>query len=319
MENNQSPALTLDSADLSLSAYRALREGRDAPKESAPVTEDKTPAADAVAESAADADADAANNSETGTHEDDSKESKAPKKDKLNARFSELTGKIKDLERQLSDAQRNAPNGPNGGGEKPADAPQLPPDPKDPEPTADKFTDYVEWQKSWMKWQIRQEKRQEQAARSAAEKQSAAKAKADTWQGRVTEAKSEFSDFDSVAMNKDLTVTNVMAEAITDSDLGPKILYELGKNPAEASRISKLSPAAQAREIGKLEARLEAAAEKSSGESSETPQTKKPAVSKAPPPVKPLGSSSASSNPAKAVETMSLSEYRALRESGKLR
>lgn len=315
MNTTETPAVTLDSADLSISAYRALREGKDATVTTPAATEVQTPAAEAVE---TEAEADAAGHSGADDLEDSSKESKAPKKDKISGRFSELTAKIKTLETQLA-----AKNGSTGQSEstesKSVNVPKLPPDPKDPEPDASKFADYVEWQKAWNRWDRRQDQRQETAARAAAEQQHAAKAKSDSFQARVTEAKSEFADFDTVAFNKDLPVSPVMADAITDSEIGPKILYHLGKNPAEAARIAKLSAVAQVREIGKLEAKLDAdAAGAAEGDDAEEPQTKKPAVSKAPVPHKPLGSGAAV-NPAKLLDSMSQRDYRALRESGKLR
>jgi hypothetical protein len=47
-----------------------------------------------------------------------------------------------------------------------------------------------------------------------------------------------------------------MAETIHSSDIGPDLAYYLGSNPKEADRISRLSPYLQAKEIGRLEAKL---------------------------------------------------------------
>jgi hypothetical protein len=47
-----------------------------------------------------------------------------------------------------------------------------------------------------------------------------------------------------------------MAETIKASDMGPDLAYWLGTNPKEADRISRLAPLLQAREIGKIEAKL---------------------------------------------------------------
>jgi hypothetical protein len=49
-----------------------------------------------------------------------------------------------------------------------------------------------------------------------------------------------------------------MAATIQESDMGPDIAYYLGKNTAEADRIARLSPFLQAKELGKLEAKLAA-------------------------------------------------------------
>ena len=70
------------------------------------------------------------------------------------------------------------------------------------------------------------------------------------------EARVKYDDFEQVAYNPQLRVTDVMAETIKASDMGPDLAYWLGTNPKEADRISRLSPLLQAREIGKIEARL---------------------------------------------------------------
>lgn len=48
----------------------------------------------------------------------------------------------------------------------------------------------------------------------------------------------------------------VLQQMVIDSDVGPKLADYLGKNTAEIKRISGLHPLLQAREIGKLEARM---------------------------------------------------------------
>jgi hypothetical protein len=49
-----------------------------------------------------------------------------------------------------------------------------------------------------------------------------------------------------------------MAETIQSSDIGPELAYYLGTNPKDAERISRMSPLSQAKEIGKIEAKLAA-------------------------------------------------------------
>ena len=70
------------------------------------------------------------------------------------------------------------------------------------------------------------------------------------------ETRTKYDDFDVVAYNPKLAITEVMAEAIRSSDIGPDVAYYLGSNPKEAVRISKLSYVGQARELGKIEAKL---------------------------------------------------------------
>jgi hypothetical protein len=75
---------------------------------------------------------------------------------------------------------------------------------------------------------------------------------------REEEARAKYDDFEQVAYNPQLRVTDVMAETIKASEMGPDLAYWLGSNPKEADRISRLSPLLQAREIGRMEAKLAA-------------------------------------------------------------
>ena len=69
-------------------------------------------------------------------------------------------------------------------------------------------------------------------------------------------ARDKYDDFEQVAYNPKLPITNVMAETIQSSDIGPELAYYLGSNPKDAERISRMAPLAQAKEIGKIEAKL---------------------------------------------------------------
>ena len=80
----------------------------------------------------------------------------------------------------------------------------------------------------------------------------------ESYHEKEEEARSKYEDFEQVAYNPKLPITNVMAEAIQSSDIGPELAYHLGTNPKEAERISRLSPLSQAKEIGRIEAKLAA-------------------------------------------------------------
>jgi acyl carrier protein phosphodiesterase len=118
---------------------------------------------------------------------------------------------------------------------------------------------------------------------------------------REEEARSKYDDFEQVAYNPKLTITDVMAETIKASDNGPDLAYWLGSNPKEADRISRLSPLLQAREIGKIEAKIAA-----------EPVQKK--TTSAPEPIRPV--TARVSNPGvidttdpRSVQTMSASDW----------
>ena len=123
----------------------------------------------------------------------------------------------------------------------------------------------------------------------------------DAYAEREEDARAKYDDFEQVAYNPNLRVTDVMAETIKASDIGPDLAYWLGSNPKEADRISRLSPLLQAREIGKIEAKL----------SAEPPQKK---TTSAPEPIRPV--SARAVNPGvvdttdpRSTQTMSASEW----------
>ena len=118
---------------------------------------------------------------------------------------------------------------------------------------------------------------------------------------RVDEAIEKYDDFKQVVENPALHITPVMADTIRTSDVGPDVAYYLGSNPREAERIAGLPPFLQAKEIGKLEAKLVS-----------NPPVKK--TTSAPPPIAPVTARSGNapaydtSDP-RSVKTMSTSEW----------
>ena len=75
----------------------------------------------------------------------------------------------------------------------------------------------------------------------------------------VTTGQSKYRDFDAV-INGGLApfLNDAMREEIAASDVGHEVAYWLGKNPAEAARISALDARSLAREVVKLEAKVTA-------------------------------------------------------------
>jgi len=123
----------------------------------------------------------------------------------------------------------------------------------------------------------------------------------EAYQDREEEARGKYEDFEQVAYNPKLPITSVMAETIQASDIGPDLAYYLGTNPREADRISRLTPFLQAKEIGKLEAKISSA-----------PVLKK--TTSAPPPIAPIsgrgtGSPSHDTTDPRSIKSMSTSEW----------
>jgi hypothetical protein len=121
------------------------------------------------------------------------------------------------------------------------------------------------------------------------------------YQDAVDAALDKYPDFIQVAHTHPY-MSSDMAAVIKASDNAVEMAYFLGSNLKEAERIFKLPPMMQIKELGKLEAKLEAA----------PPEPKK--SSSAPPPIKPIQSGKATS-PAydttdpRSVKAMSPSEW----------
>ena len=114
-------------------------------------------------------------------------------------------------------------------------------------------------------------------------------------------ARDKYDDFEDVVYNPKLQITNTMAESIQSSDNGPDLAYWLGSNPKEAERISRLSPLMQAKEIGRIEARV-----------ADNPPVKK--TTSAPTPISPVtarssGSPSHDTTDPRSIKTMSTSDW----------
>lgn len=171
-------------------------------------------------------------------------------------------------------------------------------------PSADQFKDYGEFVEALADWKADQKvsgalkARDADTARTA--EQRVQETKAQTFAERQATAKTTIADYDAVVSAADVPIAAHLGEAILDSDRGPELVYHLAKNPAEAARLSALSPMAAARELGRLEATL--------GQPSAPPA--KP-VTKAPAPMKPTAGTggTATTDPAR----MSHEEYRAFR------
>ena len=136
------------------------------------------------------------------------------------------------------------------------------------------------------------------ARREAASRQSQV---LESYQEREEAARDKYDDFEQVAYNPKLSITNVMAETIQSSEIGPELAYYLGSNPKDADRIARLTPFMQAKEIGKIEAKLAA----------EPPMKR---TTSAPAPISPVnarssGSPSHDTTDPRSIKTMTTSQW----------
>lgn len=183
--------------------------------------------------------------------------------DRITKKVRENARRDTELRLRREHEARQASGGGGGDGNR-----QQPKAEEDPEPKRDDFDTHEDYQRSVTRWDARQESKKAVEATKKEEREKAAREEADkvarTWHTKIEKVMSELSDFETVLETEPETLELVrrapMRHAITESDIGPRIVYELCKNPAEAKRIAALPAYKQAAEIVKIEDKLLAAA-----------------------------------------------------------
>lgn len=140
-------------------------------------------------------------------------------------------------------------------------APKTPPVSEPAEKTLEDFDfDPVAFQKYLVREEarkIREEEKNEERKQAESKAQQDRLAKFQTKQAAVT---TEKPDFEEVALKNPLVQFHPqdMQEFIMDSDVGPDILYHLGKHPAEADVIIRMtSQVERTKALARIEARLD--------------------------------------------------------------
>ena len=186
----------------------------------------------------------------------------------------------------------------------------------DEEPKPDQFTDAFEYAKALAEWSAEQallNRDKQEAERKANEERQKL---IQSWQTKLEQAKATLPDYEEMIASSDVVVNDDIRDAILESDVGPQILYHLAENPEIAKKITGGSTRQALRELGKLEARLEA----------KQPETKRiePVVarSKAPEPISPIRA--ANSVPDVGMSTDgkfhgTYADWKAARKAGKIR
>jgi hypothetical protein len=149
----------------------------------------------------------------------------------------------------------------------------------DGEPKREQFESYEAYIEARAEWKAEQkvsERWKAEREREAREKaHTEARTTAESFRKRIQESTKEIPDIVDVIETSQAPITEIMAQAIRLSDVGPKLLYHLAKNPDEAERIAALPLVQQAKEIGRLEATADL--------------TPKKQASRAPQPISPVG------------------------------
>lgn len=179
------------------------------------------------------------------------------KKGGVQKRFDKLTAEKYELQKER-DYWKTLAQEKVDAGEEPN--PPMPPDPSlqfdKPEAYREQVQEYNQNLHKYNKDLLAWNQKQSQADSQTKETEETNTALDQQWSNRVSAFKTENTDFDALVGREDNPVSESMFEIAKRSDMGPQVLYELAKNPAEAMRIYRMSPIQTAHEMGKIEARL---------------------------------------------------------------
>ena len=228
---------------------------------------------------------------------------------KLEKRFSELTkarkeaeARAEELERRLAAIESN-----------PAPQPQSVPA-NNQKPSPDNFRDAFEYAEALAEWSAEQAlvKREMEVRQREAETQ---KQKViQTWQQKLEVTKAELPDYEDMVASSTVAVSDAVRDAIIESDVGPRILYELASDDELAEKLTAMSIPSALKLIGKLEAKFEKTEAPAKAEKKSVA-----AKSNAPEPIRPLRSTGGVADVAIDGEKLSFQQYRAARLAGKIR
>ena len=172
-------------------------------------------------------------------------------------------------------------------------------------PTVDQFQSYEDYSMALAEFVSDAKQTEHTAAQQQAyEQQQIAQqqqVQLDRWSKTLDEARQQDPKFDET-LNLDTPMSMPMQHLAMESPQGIEILKWLSAHPDDAQRLSTLHPAETYREMGKLEARLEAA-------SSTVSSGPARVVSSAKAPIKPLGTSPPVEDPFAITDDLSMDEH----------
>ena len=193
-------------------------------------------------------------------------------------------------------------------------SPNVAPPPSEGRPTQDDFETYEQFQEALVDWKVNLRLTERDASdRERIERESVNRAREKSvaaHTARIDAFRQEHDDFDAVVeQGKNLPMTAPMQDSVMNSNMGPAVMYHLCRFPEECDRIAALPPMVAIREMGKLEARIEAA--------QTGPVSSAASVTQAPRPIKPVGGGATASTVP--LDQMDYQSYRRARQKGAMR
>ena len=229
---------------------------------------------------------------------------------KLEKRFSELTKQRKEAEARAEEAERRLAAIESK--QAPQQALQAPE--SNQKPTPDNFKDAFEYAEALAEWSAEQAlvRREQEVKQKEFEVQ---KQKViQTWQEKLEATIAELPDYEDMVASSNVKVNDTVRDAILESDVGPRILYELASDDDIAEKLSTMTTASALKLIGKLEAKFEKTEEPVKAEKKTVA-----AKSKAPEPIRPLRSTGGVAEVSLDGNDIPYQQWKAARQAGKIR
>ena len=219
------------------------------PAETAAETVEETPESEPVAEEG---------QSEPAVTEQETTETEERKPNpKLEKRFSELTKARKVAEEQAAseraarealEARLQALEGQQSN-KKTNDV--------NTKPQPDDYADAFKYAEALAEWSANEAVARRDREVKQQEQQAKEQAVLKTWQQKLDATKAELPDYEEMVASSTVAVSDAVRDAILESDVGPRILYELASDDELGAKIANLSTAQALKMIGKLEAKFE--------------------------------------------------------------
>jgi hypothetical protein len=242
--------------DYSVDQLRAMLEGGEQPKPE--VEAESTPAEESETEDTSSDESETETETDQDSEPDTKPETKQERNDKgefkesVQKRIDKAVFAQREAERRAADLERQLAEARGGSDAKPLEKPRYEAFQNDP-----KYKTYEEAQEAYTEAVAEFKLQQRDMAAAESARKESAKAMERVWNERLAATKAEHRDYDAVlAKAAEVPISAPAQTAIIESEVGPKILYELAKNPAEAERIAKLSPIGQVKAIARLEDKL---------------------------------------------------------------
>ena len=253
--------------------------------------------------------------SEPEAKEEAKKQEPEKQKDKLNKRFDKVTQRAKQAEAEAQELREKLKSYEAGN----VQQPQQETVKAEGKPQASQFNDAFEYAEALAEWSAENALKQRDAEEAGRKAKEAQEKVLQSWNEKIAKAKADLPDFDAMVQSSTIVVGDEIRDSILESDVGPQLLYFLASDEDYAKKLTEMPVVKALREIGKLEAKFEAKAEKS-------PKAEKVretvSSSKAPEPIKPLsggkvGKGNIGDEAAALVGTYA--QWKAARQSGKVR